>query len=277
MLDAALQYAEVGWPVFPLVPNSKVPLFPNPHPKGSPERDTCAGECGRDGHGVKDATTDRDRIVSWWRRCRRANVAGATGYPGPDVLDIDTKSGRDGLQLFERVRKAGLASEAVATIRTPSGGWHIWFDGTDQSGGAVGKDKALEFKACGGYVLLPPSYVVDEKYGYAGRYEVVEYREGPPGFVDFAAIRRLLEPPRKTYAPRLATADAYDGLIQHVANQGEGNRNKALFWALCRAIETGAGRDVLDALVDASVGTGLPRSSAEATLRSALKRHGSAR
>ena len=38
----------MGWPVFPLLPRSKVP------PKGS--------------HGVKDATIDADLVEAWWRR-----------------------------------------------------------------------------------------------------------------------------------------------------------------------------------------------------------------
>ena len=46
LLAAALEYARMGWPVFPL--NGKIPF------KGS--------------HGVKDATTDLDQIRKWWRQ-----------------------------------------------------------------------------------------------------------------------------------------------------------------------------------------------------------------
>ncbi|HEX8112053.1 MAG TPA: bifunctional DNA primase/polymerase, partial [Kofleriaceae bacterium] len=62
--SAALAYAALGWPVFPLRPRLKTPLYGNPHPKDSPERGTCGGwhECGRFGHGVLDATTDRTVI-----------------------------------------------------------------------------------------------------------------------------------------------------------------------------------------------------------------------
>jgi hypothetical protein len=43
MLDAALEYASHGWPVFPLAPNAKTPLT---------------------AHGFKDATTDEAQIRS---------------------------------------------------------------------------------------------------------------------------------------------------------------------------------------------------------------------
>src|SRR6266542_926058 len=64
----ALAYASHGWPVFPCQPGGKEPATR---------------------HGFHDATTSPDRIRSWWRRQPAANLAIATGRPGPDVLDID--------------------------------------------------------------------------------------------------------------------------------------------------------------------------------------------
>jgi len=180
LLTAALAYAAVGWPVFPCKPLGKAPLGALVH------------------RGVLDASTDPGVITAWWTRCPAANVAVACGAPGPDVLDVDTKDGRAGMDLFERARRAGLLRGAAALVRTPSGGLHVWFAGTDQPGGAVGgKDKPLELKAVGGYVLLPPSYVVDTDRGHAGRYELIERRDAT-GAIDFGAIRRLLDPPPPT-------------------------------------------------------------------------------
>src|SRR6202453_2895160 len=65
----ALAYASNHWAVFPL--RGKVPAIPNPHPKGSTERETCKGECGQQGHGLFDATTDVEQVIVWWSgRCR---------------------------------------------------------------------------------------------------------------------------------------------------------------------------------------------------------------
>src|SRR6185437_679516 len=86
--EAAHRYAEHGWPVFPVQPGEKLPLLPSAHPDGGAP---CAGECGREGHGFHDATTDHQVISRWWNRAPEANVGIATGSPGPDVVDVDRK------------------------------------------------------------------------------------------------------------------------------------------------------------------------------------------
>lgn len=173
--QAALDYAELGWPIFPCIPHGKAPLgaaVPN---------------------GLKNATTDPRRLTYWWRRWPNANIAVACGHPGPDVIDIDTKDGRHGFRHYWTAHNGGHLHNPVAVVRTPSGGLHLWFDGTQQRGGAIGRDKALELKAVGGYVLLPPSRVVCPDYGYDGIYHVIEHRD-QPATVDFPAIKALIDP-----------------------------------------------------------------------------------
>ena len=70
--DAALAYAAMDWPVFPLMPGDKGPLI------------------GKDqgGRGVHDATTDLDQIRAWWEREPRANIGLAAGHAFW-VLDVD--------------------------------------------------------------------------------------------------------------------------------------------------------------------------------------------
>lgn len=259
LLAAALGYAAAGWPVFPCVPLGKVPI-------GTP---------GFAPNGFKNATTDPVQVREWWQRQPNANPAVATGDPGPDVLDIDCKDGRDGLDLFHKVREAGLCRGAAATIRTPSGGWHVWFIGTTQGGGAVGKGRALELKARGGYVLVPPAYVVSSKYGYSGRYTLVEEASHSGDVIDFTAVRRLLNPPPKASRRELRGEDNLHQLLDFAASLPDGNRNNGFYWACRRAVEKGASESFLDQMVDAVSRTGLPRSSAEATMRSAA-RHRSA-
>ena len=57
--EAALHYAKIGIPIFPLVPRDKIAF---------------AGS-----HGYKDATTDEKKIVEWWSRHPNANIGIATG------------------------------------------------------------------------------------------------------------------------------------------------------------------------------------------------------
>ena len=241
MLTAALGYAAAGWRVHPCR-RDKTPLTT----------------------WSRDATTDPQVITAWWRRWPWANVAVVTGAPGPDVLDVDVKAGRGGLELFERARRAGLLRGAAAIVRTPSGGLHIWFTGSDQRGGAVGRDRALELKAVGGYVLVPPSQTD------AGRYELVEWRPSA-GRIDWAAVRRLLDPPRPTRWVASPQAGADVGrLARWLAKQPEGNRNRATYWAACQALKAGA--DDLGELVAAAIATGLPEREVRRTIESARRR-----
>jgi hypothetical protein len=87
----AVEYAVNNWAVFPL--NGKIPAIPNPHPKWSRERQTCKGECGLQGHGVLDATTDIATIAAWWGgRYAGCNIGGRV----PEsmfVIDVDPRHG----------------------------------------------------------------------------------------------------------------------------------------------------------------------------------------
>lgn len=240
--DAAIGYATLGWPVFPCRPAAKQPLTL---------------------HGFKDATTDIAIITRWWQRWPEANIGVATGAPGPDVLDVDVKDGRAGMELFDRARRAGLLRGAAAIVRTPSGGIHLWFSGTSQSSGAVGPGRCLELKARGGYVLVPPSRTD------AGVYRLEDQRPGPGGFIDWRAVVRLLNPPRPAPAFRRSAGNAA-ALARWVADQQPGNRNEALFWAACRALENGV--DDLEPLAAAARSTGLPEVEVRRTVESARRR-----
>ncbi|MFO0932928.1 MAG: bifunctional DNA primase/polymerase [Planctomycetota bacterium] len=102
MLDAALAYARAGLPVFPIAPGGKLPAIPSAHPKGDPQRGLCHGECGRDGHGFHDATTDETRIRAWWETWPDANIGLRAGEAsGFDVVDLDTQKGGEGADASE--------------------------------------------------------------------------------------------------------------------------------------------------------------------------------
>jgi len=224
--------------VFPCRPGAKEPATP---------------------HGHQDASTDPARISSWWRQLPDANVAIATGTPGPDVLDVDVRPEGSGLPALQRVRLAGLAAGARALVRTPSGGLHLYYAGTAQGCGRL-PACWLDFKASGGYVLAPPSQV-------AGRPYVLAEHRPADGMIRWAAIRSLLDPPRPR--PQGHAASDPGALAAWVAELPEGNRNAGLFWACCRAAE--AGRD-LTPLVAAAVAAGLPPAEAERTAASAARR-----
>jgi hypothetical protein len=194
-------------------------------------------------------------------------VAIATGAPGPDVVDVDQHGeAGNGFAAWNRARRAGLVTGPRAIVRTPGGGMHAYFAGTDQRSGKI-TGQHLDFRARGGYVVAPPSAVAGR------RYEVVQHQPSD-ATVDFAAIRGLLEPQR---APGRAQPGR-EGERPHdvmrlaawVAAQPEGNRNDGLFWAASRAAEAGD-TVALEAIAQAARSAGLDAREIERTIRSAQR------
>ncbi|MEV0217230.1 bifunctional DNA primase/polymerase [Micromonospora sp. NPDC050695] len=264
-LRKALRYADAGWPVFPCHWTTRA---------GCSCGDT---ECHSPGkhpltrRGLHDASTDPAVITAWWTRCPAANVAIATGAPGPDVLDFDVKNDAPGAASLARLRDAGLLVGAHSIITTWSGGWHLYYVGSEQGNGSI-RGHGVDFRSRGGYVLAPPSVINGKPYA------LTEWRSRlDPAVtgVDFATIRRALDPPR-TFTSRARPGERSDhgALVRHVAGQAEGNRNGALFWAACRAVETGADEQVFTDLLDAALSVGLTDRAAAATIASARCRIG---
>jgi hypothetical protein len=242
MLAAALRYARANWSVFPCIPEGKVPATR---------------------HGFLDATTDPGKITWWWSRNPERNVAIATGRPGPDVLDVDVRADGNGFAAFNRLRREGLLDGACAYVRTPSGGLHAYFTGSEQSNGRLPAHH-LDFRSRGGYIVAPPSRV-------GGRaYELLKHQEGQAG-LDWATVTRLLNPQPQHHPDRTAErqidAARMAGWVERLP---EGNRNDGLFWAANRALE--AGLTDLDELAEAARKTGLDEREIARTLASAQRR-----
>ena len=242
-LRQALAFATCGWPVLPCQPGQKTPVTR---------------------HGYRDATTDPGQITAWFGRRPDWNLAIATGAPGPDVLDVDQHGeAGTGYAAFRQLRAAGLLDGARAWVRTPSGGLHAYFTGTDQRNGHLPAHH-LDFRSRGGYVLTPPSQVDGNPY------ELVKTLHGR-GALDWDAVTRHLhlqrEPPSRHRQP-----GRYDlsGLARWVASQAEGNRNAGLFWAANRAIEADPAAD-LSPLAAAARQAGLGEREITRTLDSARK------
>jgi Bifunctional DNA primase/polymerase, N-terminal len=223
---AAQQYADqAGWPVFPCAPGSKLPAIRDAH-KGDPSS-TCRGECGRDGHGLWDATTDPAKIHEWWSQHPERNIGIATGSPGPDVIDVDIKMDRSGMPSWNKLQAAGITRGYQAIVRTPGTGIHSYYTGTDQQSGRL-PDQMIDFRARGGYVVAPPSK--DSR----GAYVVVTHCKPSGRTVDWQAVKDHLVPPQKHVqsAPSRGDQDgSLDRLASYVAKREEGDRNFPLFYA----------------------------------------------
>jgi hypothetical protein len=205
--EAAHRYADTGWPVFPCRPGGKEP--------------------GTE-HGYLDATTSHQDIDRWWRRQPDANVAIATGTPGPDVLDIDRKNGKTGYPALRQAQQAGLIPPPGAAIRTPSGGAHLYYQGTGQRNGSI-PAQAIDFRSAGGYVIAPPSVSAEN----GRRYQVISHQPASAA-VDWTAIRHLLEPQADRPARTVPAPDGPDTiarLSRWLETRPPGNRNFPLFYA----------------------------------------------
>ena len=243
-LRQALSYARRGWPVFPCLPGQKIPAT---------------------AHGFRDATTDEQQITEWFGRGQQWNLAIATGTPGPDVLDIDQHGpAGNGYSAFSRLRRAGMVNGAAAYVRTPAGGMHAYFTGSDQHNGRL-PSHHLDFRSHGGYIVAPPSQVGGKPYRLMSR-------PAGHGSLDWAAVTALLESQqRHERTPPGQAADCrLSQLARWLARQPEGNRNAGLYWAAHRALDSNPAAD-LNPLAAAARQAGLADPEITRTLDSARK------
>ena len=159
MIDQALLYAQFGWAVFPVLPNSKLPH---------------AGT-----NGSKDGTKDEKKVAEMFKRWPGSNVAIATGsYSNFFALDIDVKNGKNGnLSLDDLESKNGKLPETVEQF-TPSGGRQLIFkyplnvkikNSSDQLG--IG----LDIRGDGGYIVVAPSSIDGKTYEWEVTHSPFEF------------------------------------------------------------------------------------------------------
>jgi hypothetical protein len=133
LLDAALDYAAHGLPVFPLIPRQKEPL------PGS--------------RGFKDATTNSATIRRLWLVIDR-NIGIPTGtISGFWALDIDP----DGEAHIRRLEAEHGKLPVTRTV-TGRGGRHLWFRYVGSIQCSVERvAPKIDVRGDGGYCIAPPS------------------------------------------------------------------------------------------------------------------------
>lgn len=250
--EAARTFAIAGIPVFPCEPGGKRPL-------------THAG--------YLDATQDASAVSAWWRRWPQANIGLPTGpMSGIDVVDVDVKSDGTGFTAFHRAVDEGLLDGEIARVRTPSGGMHIYFP-ADRSRSQRCWQAArahIDFRGEGGYVIVPPSVVVEPSGVAAYRPFSLSAAETRP--IDAMALRDFVDP-RPTATRNAPGGVASADLLAHwIAKLREGERNHGLFWAACRLSEAGVHADaIVDVLGPAAARIGLDEREIERTVYSACR------
>jgi Bifunctional DNA primase/polymerase, N-terminal len=279
--DAALGYASRGIPVLPL-------HYPLPHhgdlqpvPDGQQLaegircscRDPACGQVGKHPigslvpHGVKDATTNRARVLAWWTRHPQANIGLACGHRF-DVLDVDGPAGEQGIRSL--AVKHGLTSSGPL-VRTGGGGWHYYLAPTGVGNVRPQDLPHVDWRGRGGYVVAPPSRHAS---GYLYQWAAGRDLDAPPGEVP-APLRARLErrTPQRFPSPvqLVAAADAPGDRYSQAALTEElarvaaapiGQRNRQLWEStrnLYNLVATGAldQREVDQGLLQAAERCGL--------------------
>ena len=156
LLDAALEYAARGWPIFQCRPGSKQPYA--------------------DTNGVLDATTDPDKIREMWKQHPRANIGLDVGGAGFMILDLDPGHSIEALEA-----NIGKLPPTKLIQKSPRGGLHLFFalsDGEICSPSASKLADKVDVRSHNSYVLLAPSHTVEGKGSVDGDYSWVS--EGKP-------------------------------------------------------------------------------------------------
>ncbi len=127
---------------------------------------TCGKACGKDAgkhpltaNGVKDATSDPAKLIQYFTGdYSAANIAVACGKPSGIVV-IDADNLKDLARLVNQNAPYGKRP-TTWEVETGSGGRHLYFRFDERCTAiknAVKFAGALDVRATGGYVLLPPS------------------------------------------------------------------------------------------------------------------------
>jgi len=239
MMNAALQYAAMGWHVFPCSPNTKIPF--------------------KNSNGVKDATTNAQKIQEWWKKHPNANIALACGEKSGVYtadIDYDPEEGENGWEDLKEFPELPITVKQ----RTPRGGAHFLFCAGDTPPRSKNKIRpGIDIRGDGYYIMLSPSVHPNGK-------EYEWERDMGPGEVDLAPFPSFLCPEERKKplawerkaadAPQRRQIDVGRAVVLERARaylascepavQGQGGHDK-LLWA-SRAMVEGFGLSDSEAL-----------------------------
>jgi hypothetical protein len=282
--DAALGYASCGISVLPLhhpLPHhGDLQALTGDQQLPSPAvRTSCSCRdpgCGQPAkhplgslvpHGVKDATTNRARVLAWWTSHPQANIGLATGRLF-DVLDVD---GPTGAHTIRELAAAHRLQSSGPLVRTGGGGWHFYLAPTGLGNVHPQGLAHVDWRGRGGYVVAPPS-----RHASGHPYQWATGRDLDTPLAEVSApLRARLERrvpqrspgPEKLAATGAALGDRYAGValaeeLARVATAPVGQRNRQLWEStrnLYNLVATGAldAREVDHALLAAAERCGL--------------------
>ena len=232
-LDIALKYAELGFPVLPLVKNTKIPV-----------------KSDNFSNGFKSATTDQSIIADYWLSSEQAissNIGIRTGKDsGLVVLDIDIHE-EDGYKTLETLENHFEKLPDTLRVKTASGGLHIYFrypEGLTIER-QINKFNGIDIIAENSYIVAAPSKIDKKSYKRVSG-NITELAELPQFLLDTLATSTDNQSQQNFKMPENASVNTrkvkYTAtfLQNMVSGAKEGNRNDFLmrFVSKCLALGT---------------------------------------
>ena len=222
MLVQALEYASRGWHVIPCS-YKKRPLTK---------------------HGFKDGTTDREQIEKWWTVNPNSRIGICTGrVSGFWVVDIDRKSGRDGLESLKASFENRFTLDDGLFQKTPTGGLHLCFAYNEDHpvGCPTGVLDGVDIRGDGGYIMAAPSTLkVDGDWK--------EYAWKDPDADPTPAPEWAIELIRMGNTPRSQHPDLQAAVGEGLA---EGVRDESIFRIACLLEREGVDPDTARSFITA--------------------------
>lgn len=203
-IDGAKYFLSKGRPIFPLGYRAKVP------PQGST--------------GLRDAsTTEPNTLNAWAREYPGYNWGYCPAMGGETVIDLDNHASKNGEKaLSDWLREIGHTLPPTFTVRTPTGGKHLYFKGalpTSKDNFKLGVD----VHSAKAHVVVPGSIVK------AGAYTIEDDREPAELPAWFSAVYMESNKKPKTGTATVgapASSDDFSLILERIAALPDGAISK---------------------------------------------------
>ncbi|MBU7462099.1 MULTISPECIES: bifunctional DNA primase/polymerase [Lactiplantibacillus] len=254
-LDKAIELAQQGYTVYPLIENTKKP------PKGVA--------------GYKDATSDQNTIFAWFKNSPYYNLGLRLDTSHLLVVDVDihdsTKNGKDSLMKLQRQGKT--LSPDTYIEKTAGGGLHYFFKYTGDKVRKIDVWPGIDLLS--DFTVIAPSEINGKQYQPLDGRTLADVKPAPRWLVDKLTGQKVNWPSERAYA---TCQKKYTGrlLDEMVTGTTQGNRNAWLTKIAGRMFGVGASPktvyNMLSVINDSFVDPALPIKEVNVIFQSILKR-----
>ena len=151
--QAANRLASLGFKVFPLLENKKIPYIKQ---------------------WEDNATTEKNQIHAWWSSYPNANIGIST--KGLVVVDVDFKNEKDGFKTLNNLKKYNNLPDTLMQ-KTASGSLHLFFKSEKPYGNKVNLWEGIDIRADGGFVVAHGSTIGRGTYEMDFTHEIADLPE----------------------------------------------------------------------------------------------------